>query len=401
MDQFLLNESLIWRKARNRRAAGFLKIVAYTGIVVSLIWILLTFFLHKYLLSAILLFLMTCSVGALMLIRNNKLLPAKFILMCSWAGYFLFVSSFASGYGINNGTTHFGFILIAIVSYFLFSDLKIYREIISVFFLFVFFCFHFGYAPFYPIMVLSKEQQSLITRMDIISILLSIFLITRYFVLEINKSEEALAVSADQLEGIIGGMMPESVVKRIRKEGKTFADVFNDCSILFADIASFTQWSEKHSPDETVDHLNNIFSRFDTALEEKKLTKIKTIGDAYMVASGIPEYRPDHAQVLAELALEMQQIAGDYGQFEFRIGIHSGPTVAGIIGKKTFFFDVWGDTVNISSRMESAGEPSKINISQATYEKIKDEFICSYRGKIPAKNKGEIDMYFLEGRLKK
>jgi class 3 adenylate cyclase len=276
------------------------------------------------------------------------------------------------------------------------STVKFFREIYTLLLLFLFFCFHFGYAPFYPAMFLSSEKADMIQRFDVATILLSLFFIVRYFVLEIDKSEEALAVSADKLEGLIGGMLPKTVLNRIREEGKTFADHFDDCSVLFADIVSFTSWSEKHTPYEIVVHLNAVFSKFDVAVEKRKLTKIKTIGDAYLVVAGVPDYRDDHAVVLTELALELQQIVAEYGEFEFRAGINSGSVVAGIIGKKTFQFDIWGDTVNVASRIESLGNPGKVTIGNATYEKIKHQLNCRYTGKFMAKNKGEIDLYEVE-----
>ena len=225
--------------------------------------------------------------------------------------------------------------------------------------------------------------------------MLTFFLITRQFVLEITKAEEALALSADRLEGLIESMLPKTIIERMRRDGKTFADEFHDCSVLFADIVDFTSWSESHTPNEVVDHLNNIFSKFDDAVEKMNLTKIKTNGDSYMVASGIPEYRRDHAVSLIELAIELQNVASVYEDFKFRIGINSGSVVAGIIGKKVFLYDIWGDTVNTASRLETSCEVGKINISNSTYELVKDKFTCTYRGKIEAKNKGMIDMYFV------
>ncbi len=168
---------------------------------------------------------------------------------------------------------------------------------------------------------------------------------------------------------------------------------------MFADIVDFTAWSEKHNPNELVDRLNIIFSRFDDLVENTKLTKIKTNGDSYMVAAGVPEIREDHAVVLTAMALEMQKIASEYSEFKFRMGINSGSVVAGIIGKKIFLYDLWGDTVNTASRMESSGEIGRVNISEATFELVKNNFNCIYRGRVHAKNKGEIDMYFVEDRI--
>jgi len=155
--------------------------------------------------------------------------------------------------------------------------------------------------------------------------------------------------------------------------------------------------------EEVVTMLNEIFSYFDALADKYDLEKIKTIGDCYMVASGVPRARPDHAQAVARMALEMSDFVanrptGQYPQVDFRIGIHSGPVVAGVIGRKKFIYDLWGDSVNTASRMESHGTPGRIQITRATYELIADEFECEPRGPIPVKGKGEIEAWYLLGR---
>lgn len=236
-------------------------------------------------------------------------------------------------------------------------------------------------------------------RATILLSLISLFLITRQFVIQIVRAEEELAFSADRMESLISTLLPASVAERLKREQRTFAEVHTSCSVLFADIAGFTTWSEGRQPDEVAASLNRIFSRFDELTEKKGLTKIKTIGDCYMVASGIPEKRDDHAKALTELALDMLKAAGGDGEFTFRIGINSGSVVAGIIGKNSFTYDLWGDTVNIASRMESNGVPGKINITEDTYNLIRNDFRCSLHGKYLTRSKGEINMYLVEERV--
>ena len=399
MEFTLYQESLVWRNARNARATTFIRRLAYLMIALALSWSFLTISEHIYLLTYASLSTAFLGVVVLILIRQKKIMGAKVLLIITALLYYLTATIFASGYGINQGTAHFGFITLALVSYFLLSDIKLYREIIPIFFLALFFLFNFGYAPFYPMIILPQKNVDFVHQLDILTTLLIIYFITRSFVIEITKSEEALALSADRLEGLVGSMLPKSIADRLSKEGKTFADEFYACSILIADIAGFTTWSEKHTPNEVVEKLNTVFSRFDDAVERLKLTKIKTSGDSYMVASGVPEFRKDHATVLTTLALELQSIASEYEDFRFRIGINSGEAVAGVIGKRIFMYDIWGDTVNIASRLERSGETEKINVSQATYELIKDDFECMYRGKIYVKHKGEIDMYFVRAQI--
>jgi class 3 adenylate cyclase len=179
---------------------------------------------------------------------------------------------------------------------------------------------------------------------------------------------------------------------------------FDDVTVLFTDFVDFTKISEKLSPHELVSELHLNFKAFDDIMERFGLEKIKTIGDAYMAVSGLPVSNPQHAHLAAQAALEIQAFVqqrkkGMTHPFEIRIGLHSGQVVAGIVGVKKFAYDIWGDTVNTAARMESSSEPGKINLSGATYALLKDAFDCDYRGKITAKNKGEIDMYFLKGEV--
>ncbi len=180
------------------------------------------------------------------------------------------------------------------------------------------------------------------------------------------------------------------------------ADSYADVSILFADMVGFTPLSNALSPVEMVDLLNEVFSYFDALVEKHGVEKIRTIGDSYMVASGVPLPRPDHAQALASMALDMRAyIDGDLVRLRqglsFRVGINSGPVVAGVIGQRKFQYDLWGDAVNTASRMESHGSPGKIQITPATYELLKDEFVCEPRGSIAVKGKGEMLTWFLVG----
>ena len=182
----------------------------------------------------------------------------------------------------------------------------------------------------------------------------------------------------------------------MKQRGETTARRFEGISVLFADAAGFTPISAEMDPTEVVGMLNEVFSHFDSLAERYGCEKIRTIGDAYMVASGVPVPRPDHATALASMALDMLEY-GKQGPLRFRIGINSGPAVAGVIGLKKFQYDVWGDTVNTASRMESQGEPGKIQISEATYHLLKDDFVCTPRGPLQVKGKGILNTWYLEG----
>ncbi|MFP3915063.1 MAG: adenylate/guanylate cyclase domain-containing protein [Actinomycetota bacterium] len=206
-----------------------------------------------------------------------------------------------------------------------------------------------------------------------------------------------LAFERARAERLLLNVLPAEVAAELKERGTTRARRFQSISVLFADIVGFTQRYAGVDPELMVDQLNEIFTYFDDLADRYECEKIRTIGDAYMVAAGVPVARPDHAHAAAAMALEMLDYAAST-PFQFRIGINSGPVVAGVIGNRKFQYDVWGDTVNTASRMESHGEPGRIQISEATYRLIRDEFECVPRGTIPVKGKGELPTWYLEAR---
>jgi guanylate cyclase len=220
------------------------------------------------------------------------------------------------------------------------------------------------------------------------------------FVKQRQDALAALRVEQAKSENLLLNILPRSIAEKLKDRPQTIADQFSAASILFADVVDFTPQMEHRTPAEVVGMLDQLFGHFDTLVEQCGLEKIKTIGDAYMVASGIPTARPDHARALALLALEMldsvlpEGPVGSLG-FELRIGINSGPVVAGVIGRKRFLYDLWGDAVNIASRMESHGTPGRIQISESTYELLKEEFECERRGPIAIKGKGNMETWYL------
>ena len=219
-----------------------------------------------------------------------------------------------------------------------------------------------------------------------------IFTLVFYFVGRKNLFQE-------KSEALLLNILPEEIVSILKNEPQTIADYFEGASILFADVVDFTPLSASMTPQELVEMLNEVFSHFDLLVEKHDLEKIKTIGDCYMVASGVPRPRADHAQVLVALALEMQdfvrhsEICGL--QLSFRMGLNSGPVVAGVIGRKKFIYNLWGDAVNTASRMESHGKEGKIQITRATYDLVKDDFVCEPQGTVNVKGKGEMKVWFV------
>ncbi len=214
------------------------------------------------------------------------------------------------------------------------------------------------------------------------------------------RIQQELQVEKDRSESLLLNMLPAAIAKKLKHSRASMADGFEEVSVLFADIVGFTELSNSLSPTEVVELLNQIFSMFDDLCDRHKLEKIKTIGDAYMVVSGLPQPRANHAEAIANMALDMQaavaQIKAIEGtQISMRIGINSGPVVAGVIGTKKFIYDLWGDTVNVASRMESLGIAEAIQVTEATYVRIRDKFNLEQRGIIPVKGKGEMLTYWL------
>jgi adenylate cyclase len=230
-----------------------------------------------------------------------------------------------------------------------------------------------------------------------------VFTLLALFAKQRAEALAALRVEQERAEGLLLNILPGSIAQRLKAHPGTIADQFTAASVLFADVVGFTPRSENLSAAEVVGLLDRLFGQFDTLAERYGLEKIKTIGDSYMVAAGVPEPRADHARALAGLALDMvqatrpDQAVGDLG-LELRVGINSGPVVAGVIGRKRFLYDLWGDAVNIASRMESQGTPGQIQITRATYELIEDEFVCESRGTVSVKGKGDMETWYLVGR---
>jgi adenylate cyclase len=219
----------------------------------------------------------------------------------------------------------------------------------------------------------------------------------------LNATLSALRVQQQQSERLLLNILPEEIANRLKQGDSTIADTFADVTVLFADIVGFTQLSARVSPTELVALLNDIFSSFDNLAERHGLEKIKTIGDAYMVVGGLPIIRPDHAEAIAEMALDMQEAIIDFSNthnqdLSIRIGINTGPVVAGVIGIKKFIYDLWGDTVNTASRMESHGKPGSIQVTSTTYHKLQDKYVFESRGAIEVKGKGMMTTYLLKYR---
>jgi len=251
--------------------------------------------------------------------------------------------------------------------------------------------------------------DSLLTIIHVSSFLGTFVIISVFvwlFYSDVQRAEKLLKQEHERSESLLQNILPKAVIARLKGGETTIADRYSGITVIFADIVDFTRLSTLLTPKDLVAKLNRIFSRFDKLVDIYGLEKIKTIGDAYMVACGLPEPRADHVKIAAEFALRMQDelknIKDEKGSvFNVRIGIHSGPAVAGVIGTRKFAYDVWGDTVNTASRMESHGLPGEIQVSEDTYQLLKDSFTFEDRGTMEIKGKGQMHTYLLKGMASK
>ena len=222
----------------------------------------------------------------------------------------------------------------------------------------------------------------------------------------LEKQKQHLEIEKKKTDDLLLNILPYEIAEQLKNKGRVDAKKYRRASVLFTDFKGFTRISSELEPEEIIEELSIYFSKFDNIIGKHYIEKIKTIGDAYMCVGGLPLRNKSNPIDTVLAGLKMQKFVKEYNAqkeaegktpWEIRVGIHTGKVVAGVIGSKKFAYDIWGDAVNTASRMETASEPGKVNISETTYKFIKDYFDCTYRGKIIAKNKGEIDMYFVNG----
>ncbi len=241
-----------------------------------------------------------------------------------------------------------------------------------------------------------QDVSMLFFGMNLIGPSIAVFLSITYFVQAFQKEHR-------RSEELLLNVLPAPIADRLKDKEETIADDFSEVTILFADIVDFTKLSARIPSRALVDLLNRVFSAFDRLTERHGIEKIKTIGDAYMAVAGLPVPRADHAEAIADMALDMQQamtrLRTELGEpLALRIGIHSGPVVAGVIGDRKFAYDLWGDTVNIASRMESHGVADRIQLTQSSHALLRDRYVCEKRGSITVKGKAPMTTYFLIGK---
>jgi len=293
------------------------------------------------------------------------------------------------------------------------QKVKLIMSFFLVLFTYLVIACNLKYGPLFPVsevIVEKNEYYVILVRFfganNLLSNFIFIFLLITQNTKILDKAEIILEETLLKSNKLLLNILPEKVADELKETGHSEPILFNCVTVFFTDFVGFTKIAENLQPKELVDELDKCFSYFDSVTERYNLEKLKTIGDAFMAVGGIPEPNNTHPIDVCLAALEIQQFMNQMKDikdqqnlpyWELRLGINTGNVVAGVVGEKKFAYDVWGDTVNTASRMESSGVSGKINISNATHEQVKFLFNCEYRGKVEAKHKGEVDMYFLNG----
>ncbi len=254
-----------------------------------------------------------------------------------------------------------------------------------------------------------EKNQLKTTLYTVLAIVMAILALGALFLFNrLRRDNKLIEQEKNKSEALLLNILPKETAEELKTKGYATPRHYGQVTVLFTDFKGFTQIAEKMTPEEIIKELDTCFGEFDRIIAQYNMEKIKTIGDAYMCAGGVPKANETNPFDAIDAALEIQEFMRrrkaereSQGEqyFELRLGINTGTVVAGVVGTSKFAYDIWGDAVNLASRMESSGEPNKINISEFTYEIVKNRYVCTYRGKVYAKNKGDVDMYFVEGKL--
>jgi class 3 adenylate cyclase len=258
---------------------------------------------------------------------------------------------------------------------------------------------------------IGRDQKLALLTVNITIAVFTTYVALQHFVRLVSENKKTIEEQSQRSDTLLLNILPEHVAHEIKTHGKSEPTLYENTTIIFSDFKDFTQFSELFTPEELIGELAQCFETFDEIITRHGLEKIKTIGDAYMCVGGITADREKAAynaekSVLAAMEMaqyirkvRMQKLSEGKAYWDVRIGVHTGDVVAGVVGKKKFVFDIWGDAVNVANRLQTCSEEGKINISDTTYRLVKDYFVCSPRGRIAVKNKGELDMYFVDDRI--
>ena len=344
--------------------------------------------------------LVLIAIGALSLftLRTGWITAAIHILLISLLVWIPAMAYFVSGSGVNdNGAVHYWlFVYIVGLHFVLFDAARVVQTFYVACAILVFVVIEYNLVPLVPAYGFPVHDTLFSHGLTLGLVLIAIVLIMRSYITDLADAERRARDANNRSEQLLRSVLPPSIIDRVRADGTTFTQRVDECSVLFADIVGFTPMASRLSAEELVDLLNRVFSRFDELTEAHGVEKIKTIGDGYMAACGLPEACADHARSVARLGLDMLDAIDAFDDLSIRIGINSGPVLAGIIGQRRIAFDLWGETVNLASRMESHGVKGCVQVTPATYELLRDNFTFDEKRTIDVKGKGLMTAYILQ-----
>ena len=382
-----------------RRVYCQLLISAPIAWLIHFLYIFLFAYWNVPVLSKVNIFSVTLWTVSIILVRYNKLIFAFGVGAFEVILHSIFVIRYIGwGFGIQY------YLITVMLGGFLMQWPKWVSIIFTLFLIGMFTLLYYYTQANIPLTIPNAVQLKVLNIINIFCAFILCGAIALFFITVAEKAEADPEVAHAKSETLLNNVLPAVIAGRLKRGESTIAENFDHASILFADIVDFTAFSRHIPPVKLVRLLNNMFSRFDELVDRHGLEKIKTIGDAYMVASGIPIPRDNHAEALACFALDMRDTMTDFNtdksmHLRLRIGINSGPVVAGIIGKRRFLYDLWGEAVNTASRMESYGVPGEIQVTEATYHLLRHQFTFKERGIINIKGAGQMRTYFLRSRL--
>ena len=341
--------------------------------------------------------LISTGVITLWLVRIGKLLWAIHWLLVSLLLWVSGVSFFISGSGVNHhGAVHYWLIVyIVALNFVLFSAAGLLQTTYVAIAILCFIVIEYDLLGFEPAFGFPSHDLLFSHGLTVGLVLIAISVLMRRYIRELGNAEERARAATMRANALLNSVLPRSVSDKVQREGKTYTEKAENCSILFADIVGFTALSEQLDAAELVQLLNQIFSQFDQLTIDHGVEKIKTIGDGYMAVCGIPTPKADHAERVLALAIAMQRAMKNFDGLSIRIGVNSGTVVAGIIGQTRIAFDLWGQAVNIASRMESNSENGRIQVTEETYELVKEHYSFDAPRFIDVKGKGEMKVYLL------
>ena len=382
---------------RAGRARRFIKTANLLLVVLGSLWGCFAYSQSQWALLVADVILVAIGLSTYVLLKKAKLLFSihwLLILLIVWVAS---VAYFISGSGVNHhGAVHYWLIVyIVALNFVLFGAATVLQTGYIGTAILLFIIIEYDLISFDPRYGFPSHDTLFSHGLTLGLVLIAIAVLMRTYIQELGIAEERARIATSRANELLNSVLPPSVAQKVQRDGQTYTERADNCSILFADIVGFTPLSERLSADELVNLLNQIFSRFDRLTVKHGVEKIKTIGDGYLAVCGIPKAAPDHALRVMQLAVDMQREMEDFEGLSIRIGVNSGTVIAGIIGQTRIAFDLWGQAVNIASRMESHSENGRIQVTAETFELVKGQFKFDPPRTIDVKGKGQMSVYLL------